>query len=131
MTTHFAKVPKATLTWEGLDWYNDGFTRTQEHEVVLKRKSKDEVAFGDHLLNYAEAYELYTDLVSATLAKVIQKGNRKHAVQVQTVVQVTLPNPVGSDDIDLPERFVEEAIAWLRFVLGITPYPANQTTWEF
>ena len=127
----FAKIPAATLRWEGLGWYNNGYSHDQEYEVVLKRKNKDTIRFGDYVLSYNEAYELYQDLVSATLAVVVQKGTRSHAVGVQTVVQVTIPNPVGDGDIDLPQRFVDESIAWLRYALGITIYTDDPNEWEY
>lgn len=127
----FAKVPTARLQWEGQGWYNNGYSHDQDYEVVLKRKNKDTIRFGDYILSPDEAHELYMDLVSAQLAVVVQKGNRKHAVQIQTVVQVTIPNPVGDGDIDIPDRFVEEITAWLRFVLGITPYTDDPDSWEY
>ena len=127
----FAKVPKATLSWEGMGWYGNGYPTTQEYELVLKRKDKNTIRFGDYILSPDEAHELYTDLVSATLAVVVQKGNRKHAVQIQTVVQLLIPNPVGNDDVMVPDSYIEEIIAWLRFVLGITPYTDDPNTWEY
>ena len=127
----FAKIPTCRLSWEGQGWYDNGYSHDQDYEVELKRKNKDTIRFGDYILSPDEAYELYQDLVSATLAVVVQKGNRKHAVQVQTVVQVMIPNPVGVGDIDIPNRFVEEIIAWLRFVLGITPYTDDPNEWEY
>jgi hypothetical protein len=129
--TKFAKIPPATLRWEGLGWYNNGYSHSEEYEVALKRKSKDTIQFGDYILSPTEAYELYTDLVSATLAVVVQKGNRKHAVQIQTVVQVLIPNPVGDGNIDVPNHFIEEIIAWLRYVLGIMLYTADTDIWEY
>src|SRR6187431_350246 len=99
----FAKVPTATLRWEGMGWYGSGYPTIQDYELVLKRKSKEYIRFGEYLLSYDEAYELYTDLVSATLAVVVQKGTRKHAISVSTVVQMTVPNPVGNDDLEIPD----------------------------
>lgn len=127
----FAKIPPATLSWEGLGWYNNGYSHSQEYEFTLKRTGKDAILLGEYALSYDEAYEMYTDLVSAALAVVVQKGARKHGVGVQTVVQVTVPNPDGGDDIDLPNHHIEEVIAWLRYVLGIMLYTDDPKTWEY
>lgn len=129
--TKFAKIPPARLQWDGFGFYDTGYPYDQEYLVELKRRNKDTISINEFVLSPSEAYELYQDLVSATLAVVIQHGNRKHPVQVETVVQIAIPYAVSPGETVIPNHFVQEIIAWLRAVLGITPYTGDAKIWEY
>ena len=126
----FAKIPPARLQWEGVGYYNGGYATMQDYEFTLTRVAKDQITIGEGtVLDYAQAYELYQDLVSAQLAVVIQRGARTHAVTVQTAVQVLIPGE--DDDTEVPRHLIEEVTAWLRHVLDVTPYTGDPETWEY
>lgn len=123
----FLAIPTATVSWEGTEEYNSGFTRLHEFEIELAWQGDDQIKVAEHVLTYDQAHALYMDLVSATISTVVQKREKVHPFSVRTRVEVAF-----FDNGSAPgDEAVEEIITWLRFVLGMRVFEGKLDEWEY